>query len=40
VAAGPTWLAAGCQDGKLRIWTVADGKLAHTLEPSPAPAKP
>jgi WD40 repeat protein len=40
VAAGPTWIAAGCQDGKLRIWTVADGKLAHTLEPSPAPAKP
>ena len=40
VTAGPTWLAAGCQDGKLRIWTVADGKLAHTLEPSPAPAKP
>ena len=36
VAAGPTWLAAGCQDGKLRIWTVADGKLTHTLEPSPA----
>ena len=40
VAAGPTWLVAGCQDGKLRIWTVADGKLVHTLEPSPAPAKP
>ncbi len=36
VAAGPTWLAAGCQDGKLRIWTVADGKLTQTIEPSPA----
>jgi len=40
VAVGPTWLAAACQDGKLRLWTVADGKLVHTLEPSPAPAKP
>jgi WD40 repeat protein len=37
VAAGPIWLAAGSQDGKLRIWAVADGRLVHTLEPSPAP---
>jgi WD40 repeat protein len=37
VAAGPIWLAAGSQDGKLRIWKIADGKLIHTLEPSPAP---
>jgi len=39
VAVGPTALAAACQDGKLRLWTLADGKLLHTLEPSPAPAK-
>ena len=37
VAAGPTWVAAGGQDGKLRIWAVADGRLVHTLEPSPSP---
>ena len=36
VAAGPTRLAAGSQDGKLRIWSIADGTLLHTLEPSPA----
>ena len=40
VAVGPTALAAACQDGKIRLWTLADGKLLHTLEPSPAPAKP
>jgi len=36
LAAAPGWLAAGCQDGKLRIWSAGDGKIVHTLEPSPA----
>lgn len=31
-------LAAGTQDGKLRIWNVASGAVLHTVEPSPAPA--
>jgi WD40 repeat protein len=38
LTAAPGWVAAGCQDGKLRIWSAADGKLVQTLEP--APAKP
>ena len=29
-------VAAGSQDGKLRLWNVADAKLLHTLEPAPA----
>ena len=36
LAAAPGVLVAGCQDGKLRIWNAADGKLLHTLEPAPA----
>jgi WD40 repeat protein len=36
--AAPT-LAAGTQDGRLRIWNTAAGTVLHTLEPSPAPTK-
>ena len=34
VAAAGQFVAAGSQDGKLRIWALADGKLLHTLTPS------
>ena len=34
-AASP-YLAAGTQDGRLRIWNTATGAVLHTLEPSPA----
>jgi len=40
LTAAPGWLAAGCQDGRLRIWSAADGKLVHTIEPAPAPRAP
>jgi hypothetical protein len=33
------YLAAGTQDGRLRIWNTAAGTVLHTLEPSPAPTK-
>ena len=29
-------VAAGGQDGKVRLWNIADPKLIHTLDPSPA----
>lgn len=29
-------VAAGGQDGKLRLWNIVDAKLLHTLEPAPA----
>ncbi|MFM8415170.1 MAG: WD40 repeat domain-containing protein, partial [Planctomycetota bacterium] len=40
IATGPAAVAAGCQDGRLRIWNAASGQLTHTLEPSPAPSTP
>jgi len=39
LALAAPYIAAGTQDGRLRIWNVAAGTVLHTLEPSPAPAK-
>jgi len=36
LASTPTLVAAGAQDGKVRLWNLADGKALHTLEPAPA----
>lgn len=36
LAAAPTLVAAGAQDGKVRLWNLADAKALHTVEPAPA----
>jgi WD40 repeat protein len=37
LASAPTLVAAGAQDGKVRLWNLADAKALHTIEPAPAP---
>jgi WD40 repeat protein len=36
LAAAPTLVAVGAQDGKVRLWNLADAKALHTVEPAPA----